>query len=126
MLSMPFVLLADAMQTPTGACNRYCCLPHGRHAAPMQGAAGSKNASMSAKSESGMSCHHSASQGPTKCTMRSGLRIVDFAGIAPLPPTRPALLISAAAPSASRGATQNFETSLPTGFFALPFQPPRA
>lgn len=119
LLAMPLALLADAGRGMPGACNRYCCMPHGRHAT-------SAVETSSAKAADGMSCHHSAPAKSAKCTMQPNGRLADFGAFAPLPPTKPELRVALIGPKSSRQHTARLSESLSAGFLSEPFDPPRA
>jgi hypothetical protein len=119
LLALPLALLADGGDGMAGGCNRYCCLAHGRHATAPSGTSVTK-----ARGE--MRCHHSAAGKTPKCCMQGDGSRVEFAAAAPLPPTRPGLLVSLTAPAMSRRDANFSSDVIPCGYLAEPFEPPRA
>jgi hypothetical protein len=58
--------------------------------------------------------------------MNAGHHLMDFGFLAPLAPTTPSSSASLVLPLPARIAIAQSIDSLPSGFFAAPFEPPRS
>jgi|SRR5580700_2998939 hypothetical protein len=115
LFATPLALLARASSGLGSACNNLCCLRHGTHAGHA-----------SESKESLMACHHGEAPHAMYCSMKTGHDLMDFGFLAPLAPTAPSSSVSLVLPIPVRTAIAQSIDSLPAGFFAAPFEPPRS
>jgi hypothetical protein len=73
-----------------------------------------------------MACHHGEAGHAMYCSMKADYHVMDFGFLAPLAPTAPSSSVSLVLPLPARAAIAQFIDSLPSGFFAAPFEPPRS
>jgi hypothetical protein len=73
-----------------------------------------------------MDCRHGDAGHAMFCSMKAGHQLMDFGFLAPLAPTAPSSFVSLLLPIPARTAIAQSIDSLPTGFFAAPFEPPRS
>jgi hypothetical protein len=115
LFAAPLALLARASSGLGGACNNLCCLRHGTHAGHTP-----------ESKEGRMACHHGEAGHAMYCSMKTGHDPMDFGFLAPLAPTTPSSSVSLVLPIRIRTAIAQSLDSLPAGFFAAPFEPPRS
>jgi len=115
LFAAPLALLARASSGMGSECGSLCCLPHGSHAAHPPDSR-----------ESRMACHHGEAGHAMYCSMNAGHHLMDFGFLAPLAPTTPSSSASLVLPLPARIAIAQSIDSLPSGFFAAPFEPPRS
>lgn len=148
LLASPLALYARGFTSDMPSCNGLCCLPqHHRASVPTEDLLTEKRSETTAEPE----CHHhSASTAKTKvsdaqdgaittdasrharsacavhCAMHSKPHAMTFGLLAPIAPTKPSGLATIRIAADITGATSNSSAAARSGFFASPFQPPRA
>ncbi len=124
LLAAPLALYARGAADAMPDCNGMCCLPHHHHAPQPAPATPEKDAD----------CHHAAAAPASEaahscafdCAMRGNRHQMNYGLLAPIAPTRPSDLTSIRiAVDITRAVAAPIELALP-GFYASPFQPPRA
>jgi len=117
LLAMPLVWLAQS-GLEGAACDRMCCLPHGRHATQPQNEG-------SRAQDKEMTCHHGTAGHSIKCQMRASHHGIFSSPVAPIPPAMLSAGANITAPILTAEIqSRNSEVALP-GFDSPPFEPPR-
>lgn len=125
LLSMPLAVLAQSANEDMPSCGGMCCLPHRgahHHAAPQA----TQQATAQNHEKSGAACEH-GSIPPMNCAFNCGNTHAVHFFVSPLAPTKPSNLASVESLEPPAAAKFHLKSAniLP-GFFATPFQPPRA
>src|SRR5215469_15940441 len=123
LFAAPLALYARGSYGLGSDCNNMCCLIHGSHASHSH----HPSTSHESDSKEGMACHHHDAGQALHCSMKAGHNSSsDYSLLAPLSPTTPSNLVALALPAPDKGAAVvSLNRSLPSGFFVIPFEPPR-
>jgi len=122
LLSAPLSLMAHSANADPATCGGMCCLPHHAHQHPA-----SRQPAQQNHQHHGESCDHDATSQLPNCAFDCGHPRQDYSFLSPIAPTRPSNLASIARLNSPRNAKfQLAAQNVAPGFFANPFQPPRA
>jgi hypothetical protein len=119
LLATPLALLASGVAAGPQGCRRFCCLPHAAHNSPM-------SQSKKAGKDAEMACHHGEARHMIECGMKSGEGTLEYASLAPIPPTVLSPSAKLAAPEICRHHFEQHDAFATPGILTAPFEPPRS
>jgi len=124
LFAAPLALYARGAYGLGSDCNNMCCLIRGSHASHLH----HTSTRHESDSKESIACHHDDAGQALHCSMKAGHNHPSNYGLlAPLPPTTPSHFARLALPVPDKGAAVMWlNKSLPSGFLATPFEPPRS